>query len=239
MPGPTGCSPKANPRTTSGCRRATWGAHVSGKKIVGRNTCLGTYHEQQRHASASSDAHLSGVRDVFGRPNWRHKEAVSTVGDLTNGCFQPVIDDANIDNPPDVRRLVFCTGKVFYDLAAKRNETERDDVAIVRIEQLYPFETSYLQDIFNRYSGTTDIVWAQEEPKNMGAWMHIQAKLREFFGVDAIYVGRKENASPAVASKNTHQKEQDTLVATALGKQTAASERQTSSRTTRRVKAAS
>lgn len=99
----------------------------------------------------------------------RHPEAVSSIEDFATGNFQEVIDDVHV-NASEVKTLVFCTGKFYYDIKAEREKLERSDVALVRIEQLFPLAIDQLQSIINKYSNATDYVWAQEEPKNMGAY---------------------------------------------------------------------
>jgi 2-oxoglutarate dehydrogenase E1 component len=105
----------------------------------------------------------------------RHPKAVSKVGDLANGEFNEVIDDTI--NPTNVKKLVFCTGKFYYDLEAEREILERDDVALIRIEQLFPLHLEKIQKVIDRYANVESYVWAQEEPKNMGAWSHMLQRL--------------------------------------------------------------
>ncbi|NLP57653.1 2-oxoglutarate dehydrogenase E1 component [Lutibacter sp. B1] len=106
----------------------------------------------------------------------RHPLAVSSLNDLSNGSFQEVIDDSI--NPKNVTKLVFCTGKFYYDLVAERTNLERDDVALVRIEQLFPLHLDKLQQIINKYPNVKNYVWAQEEPENMGAWSYMLQRFR-------------------------------------------------------------
>jgi 2-oxoglutarate dehydrogenase E1 component len=145
----------------------------------------------------------------------RHPQAVSTLDDLTSGGFLEVLPDPSAPNPADVTRVVFCSGKVYYDLA----KTPAAHVAIVRQEQLYPFPEAQVKEILDQYPASAEIVWVQEEPRNMGAWRI----MREYF--DALlepsrrqvrYVGRPESASPASGSGKRHQQEQSELVADAL-----------------------
>ncbi|RMB56784.1 2-oxoglutarate dehydrogenase E1 component [Dokdonia sinensis] len=102
----------------------------------------------------------------------RHPKVISTKEELANGSFQEVIDDPAVDKKK-VKSLVFCTGKFYYDLIETREEKERDDIAFVRIEQLFPLPVDQLEQIIKTYPNATDHVWAQEEPKNMGAWAHL------------------------------------------------------------------
>ncbi|MGY8915792.1 MAG: 2-oxoglutarate dehydrogenase E1 component, partial [Flavobacteriales bacterium] len=136
----------------------------------------------------------------------RHPKAVSTVDEMANGKFQEVIDDVNAD-VKKIKSLVFCTGKFYYDLLAVKEENNRDDVALVRVEQLFPLPADQMKDIMAKYKNADDIVWAQEEPRNMGAWSHL---LMHFSEVGKFRVAsRRFYASPAagsaVRSKRRHQ----------------------------------
>jgi 2-oxoglutarate dehydrogenase E1 component len=136
----------------------------------------------------------------------RHPKAVSTVDELANGGFKEVIDDATAD-VKKVKSLVFCTGKFYYDLLAVKEELNRDDVALVRVEQLFPLPDQQMKDIIAKYKNADDIVWAQEEPRNMGAWSHL---MMHFSDVGKFRVAsRRFYAAPAagsaVRSKARHQ----------------------------------
>jgi 2-oxoglutarate dehydrogenase E1 component len=136
----------------------------------------------------------------------RHPRAVSTVDELANGSFHEVIDDQSAD-VAKIKSLVFCTGKFYYDLLAVKEENQRDDVALVRVEQLFPLPSDQMKDIIKKYKNAEDIVWAQEEPRNMGAWSHM---LMHFSDVHKFRVAsRRFYASPAagssVRSKRRHQ----------------------------------
>ncbi|MFD1294857.1 2-oxoglutarate dehydrogenase E1 component [Lutibacter holmesii] len=106
----------------------------------------------------------------------RHPLAVSSLDEFENGKFEEVIDDTI--NPKNVKKLVFCTGKFYYDLLAERTKLERDDIALVRIEQLFPLHLEKLQEVINRYPAIEKYVWAQEEPQNMGAWSYMLQRFR-------------------------------------------------------------
>ena len=108
----------------------------------------------------------------------RHPKVVSTKEEMAKGSFQMVIDDADA-KASKVKTLVFCTGKFYYDLLEKRKELERDDVALVRVEQLFPLPAKEMRSIIKKYKNADDIVWAQEEPRNMGAWSHMLMHLDE------------------------------------------------------------
>ncbi len=142
----------------------------------------------------------------------RLPEASSTVADLTNGGFQPVIDDASAD-VSKVKRIVVASGKVFYDLEKAKNE----NVAVVRLEQFYPFPKAKLQEVFAKYKNATSLIWCQEEPRNMGGWVFVRPRLDEIKGKMSFeFVGRVASASPATGSYAIHNLEQAKLVGEAL-----------------------
>ncbi len=151
----------------------------------------------------------------------RHKLAVNSLEDLTQRGFQTVISEIDDLDPTQVKRLVFCSGKVYYDLLEARREHGLNQVAIVRIEQLYPFPWTRYSEEVARYSRAKQLIWCQEEPLNQGAWYHIQHKLRHSLGKnrDIRYAGRPSSASPAVGYYGQHIKQQQALVADALGLQ--------------------
>lgn len=126
----------------------------------------------------------------------RHPEAVSAISEFTDGQFQEVIDDANV-NPSEVKTLVFCTGKFYYDLKAKREEEGRNDVALVRIEQLFPLPVEQMKAIIAQYPNADDYVWAQEEPRNMGAYGYM---LMYFNEVKFRVASPKAYSAPAAGS---------------------------------------
>ena len=148
----------------------------------------------------------------------RHKESVSTLEDLAQGVFQPVIPDIDDIDPGKVKRVVFCSGKVYYDLRAARRERGIDDVAIVRLEQLYPFPHDEFKAEIDRYTKAKEIVWCQEEPGNQGAWHRIQHYLlRHLLPTQKLsYALRPSSASPAVGYLALHNEQQKAVVDAAL-----------------------
>ncbi|HJQ97066.1 MAG TPA: multifunctional oxoglutarate decarboxylase/oxoglutarate dehydrogenase thiamine pyrophosphate-binding subunit/dihydrolipoyllysine-residue succinyltransferase subunit, partial [Candidatus Polarisedimenticolaceae bacterium] len=147
----------------------------------------------------------------------RHREAVSAAAALSEGRFAPVLDDATAVEPSSVRRVVFSSGKVFYELDAARKEAGLGEVALVRLERLYPFPADDLGAILERYPHASDLCWAQEEPRNMGAWTFVQerfARLRP--EMPLRYAGRPSGASTATGSHKRHLAEQEALVRDAL-----------------------
>jgi 2-oxoglutarate dehydrogenase E1 component len=146
----------------------------------------------------------------------RHKQAVSPIEQLVEGRFQEVLDDGV--EPDRVRRVLVCGGKVYYDLIAKREESSQArEIAIVRIEQLYPWPADAVKLALGRYKAAREWVWVQEESQNMGAWSFVAPRLRELMGVDFQYVGRDASASPATGSHAVHEREQSELVEAAIG----------------------
>jgi len=138
----------------------------------------------------------------------RHAECVSSVADLADGTFHEVYDDTQTD-VAEVRRLVFCTGKIYYDLLAKKRELNARDVAIIRIEQLHPFPKKQIKQIIKKYPNVLLKLWVQEEPENMGAWFYIQ---REMSFTELTLVARVQSGSPAVGLNKLHVIGQNELV---------------------------
>lgn len=132
----------------------------------------------------------------------RHKSATSQVADFTSGSFQEIIDDPTPSKKP--KRIIFCSGKVFYDLDVARVEGNHTDTAIIRIEQLYPLHSDKLRELLEKYSSAKKVIWCQEEPLNMGAWSFIAPHLEEIAGRKPLFVGREASASPAVGSLAVH-----------------------------------
>ena len=149
----------------------------------------------------------------------RHPLAVSSLEELSNGTFQNAIDEIDELDNDAVDRVVLCSGKVYYELLEKRRSESLNNVAIVRIEQLYPFPTNELDDILEKYSNAKDVMWCQEEPQNQGAWYCSQHHFRSVLPNNAKlhYAGREASASTAVGYMSLHVKQQKALVNKALG----------------------
>jgi 2-oxoglutarate dehydrogenase E1 component len=147
----------------------------------------------------------------------RHKDAVSTLDELATGGFQRVIGDAAVD-PQKVSRVLLCSGKIYYDLAEARKKAGRDDVAIIRVEQLYPLGDA-LSRVLAPFRDGTKLVWVQEEPRNMGGWYFMNAHLPELVGgrFPITVAARAESASPATGSRSSHALEQKMLLDAAFG----------------------
>jgi 2-oxoglutarate dehydrogenase E1 component len=138
----------------------------------------------------------------------RHPKCVSTIEDFTKGGFKEVMDDVSA-NPKEVNKLVFCTGKVYYDLLAQKEATNAKDIALIRLEQLYPLPLNQINEIVKKYSNAKNYIWAQEEPENMGAWTFILTRLRH---IPFDFVGRPESASPATGYYKIHNKQQQEIL---------------------------
>jgi 2-oxoglutarate dehydrogenase E1 component len=148
----------------------------------------------------------------------RRADAASSLEDLASGSFCPVLDD-KIAAPRahDVRRLVFCTGKIYYDVVtalAERDADYRARMAVVRVEELYPWPHEEVGRIVDAYPETDEIVWVQEEPRNMGAWAYALPRIHASAGnlVKVAYIGRPDRASPAEGYKAAHDIEQKRIV---------------------------
>ena len=135
----------------------------------------------------------------------RHPKAVSKIKDFTDGSFIPVIDEDSVD-VSKINRLVFCSGKFYYDLLDYKEKNNKSDTVLVRLEQLFPLPKLEIKDVLNKYSNAKDIVWAQEEPRNMGAWSHLLLHLEE--ARNFRIASRRFYSSPAAGSstrsKNRH-----------------------------------
>ena len=148
----------------------------------------------------------------------RHKACVSDIGEFSEGSFRTVIDDPAASGPAGIRRVLLCTGKLYYELVAGRESRDLEGVAVVRVEQLYPFPEAAVRDIIARYAQAEEFCWVQEEASNMGAWYFVQPLIDELLpdGLDLRYLGRDEAASPAVGDHLQHQSEQREIVEQAL-----------------------
>jgi 2-oxoglutarate dehydrogenase E1 component len=150
----------------------------------------------------------------------RNKDAASPVSEFTKGSFQTVIPENKELKADKVKRIVACSGKVYYDLVKKREEKGADDVVILRVEQLYPFPHKAFSNEIKKYPNATDIVWCQDEPQNQGAWFFVQHYIHENMtdGQKLGYSGRAASASPAVGYSHLHQEQQKALVEGAFSK---------------------
>ena len=168
---------------------------------------------RQKHRDFRKPLIIMTPKSLLGRP-----EAVSHDYDFLEGtCFQEILPDPKVfSNPADVSRLIFCSGKVYYDLIAHRQEMDIENAAIIRIEQLYPFHREMVEAIISQYHNASSFVWCQEEPLNMGAWSYIFPRLERAVGSKIRYAGRGTASSPAAGSKAMHYREQKALLVQAF-----------------------
>jgi 2-oxoglutarate dehydrogenase E1 component len=151
----------------------------------------------------------------------RNKDATSPISEFTKGEFKTVIPETQADlNADKVKRVICCSGKVYYDLVKARAERKATDVAILRVEQLYPFPHKAFAAEIKKYPNATDIVWCQDEPQNQGAWFFVQHYIHENMldGQKLGYAGRPASASPAVGYSHLHQEQQKALLEQAFTK---------------------
>ena len=150
----------------------------------------------------------------------RLKQAASSLEELSDGAFRPVLDDPR-SRHDEVERLVVCSGKLYYDIAGHDLHEQAAGVAVARLEQLYPFPIEAVEALLERYPRLGEVVWAQEEPQNMGPWRSIRHRLEEAVrasnATSLQYVGRTWKASPSEGYPTAHQVEQDRIVRAALG----------------------
>jgi 2-oxoglutarate dehydrogenase E1 component len=148
----------------------------------------------------------------------RLRQAASSLEELSEGAFRPVLDDPDAPGYR-VQRLVLCSGKIYYDIVGHEARAEAEDVAVARLEQLYPFPVEAASELLRAYPALVEVVWAQEEPQNMGAWRAIRHRLEEALpeGTPLRYVGRPWRASPSEGYPTAHLREQDRIVREALG----------------------
>lgn len=149
----------------------------------------------------------------------RHKRCVSLGSDLTNGQFHTVIEDQSGAAASTTRRVLLCSGRVYFDLEQEREKRGAHDVHIVRLEQLYPLDADRIAQVLSQYQPGTQLVWVQDEPWNMGAWYFIKARFQALFGNELPIqcVARAESASPATGSSAAHRLEHGVLMEAAFG----------------------
>ena len=149
----------------------------------------------------------------------RHKLCVSTLEDLTEGTFSWVLAEIDELQSEEVRRVIVCSGKIYYELLEARRVNRIHDIAILRIEQIYPFPGEQLDALLAQYTNTNELIWCQEEPKNQGGWdfskLRIPAFINKRWQLD--YAGREPSSAPAVGSAKLHAKQQQAVINTALG----------------------
>jgi 2-oxoglutarate dehydrogenase E1 component len=179
--------------------------------IVGNFTTPAQYFHalrRQKHSPTRKPLVVMTPKSLLTNPR-----AVSQVEDfLDDTSFQEVLaDNYAFEKPENVSRVVFCSGKVYYDLLSYREENGIKNAAIVRIEQLYPFHLEAVKQVISPYSSAKKFVWCQEEPMNMGAWTYIRPRLKKATGRGIRYAGRDRASSPSTGSKAVHKREQKML----------------------------
>ncbi len=184
--------------------------------IVGNFTTPAQYFHalrRQKHRDFRKPLVLMTPKSLLSRP-----EAVSLESDFQEGtCFQEILPDTKFfDKPNEVNRIIFCSGKVYYDLMTHRQTEGIESAAIIRIEQLYPFHREMVELIISQFTNASQFVWCQEEPLNMGAWSYISPRLEAAVGSKIRYAGRGSASSPAAGSKAMHYREQKALLAQAF-----------------------
>jgi 2-oxoglutarate dehydrogenase E1 component len=143
----------------------------------------------------------------------RHPKAVSDLADLEQGAFRRILYDSKPLEPTKVKRILMCSGKVYYDLEQEREKRGANDIAILRLEQLYPISRTEIAEALAPYNKETPVVWVQEEPKNMGAWWYLRATWGYLVADHSFYgIYRRPSASPATGSSNSHKLEQAELM---------------------------
>ncbi|PIS10510.1 MAG: 2-oxoglutarate dehydrogenase subunit E1 [Bdellovibrio sp. CG10_big_fil_rev_8_21_14_0_10_47_8] len=147
----------------------------------------------------------------------RHPRAVSTIQELAEGTFQEIIPDLGITDPKKVETVAFCSGKIYYDLLEEREKQKNQRTALVRMEQIYPTPTAQIIQVLKSYPKLKNVIWVQEEPKNMGSWGHVFFRFQEIIAQEKLklnfeYVGRPDRASPATGSIYRHKVEQAEIV---------------------------
>ena len=194
----------------------------SNLQVVNCTTPAQYFHLLRRQMRGGPD--LRGLRKplivMSPKSLLRHPQVISTVDDLTKGAFHPVLDDQTVANPAAIRKILLCSGKVYYEVLAAREARKATDetaarTAIVRIEQLYPFPEAEIRAVIERYKAASGVVWVQEEPRNMGAWIFMRTRLQRIMANEARtlgYAGRPESASTAPGSTKVHNREQAELL---------------------------
>jgi len=189
-------------------------------RVAYPTTAAQYFHLLRRQAALiKSDPHPLVV--MTAKSLLRHPLAASGLQELTAGKFHPVIDDQRTSHE-DVKRVILCSGKVFVDLVTSDEYARAQRVAVVRIEELYPFPADQLSEVLSRYPNMEEVFWVQEEPQNRGAWSFVAPRVRPLLKpeVPLIYVGRPERPSPAEGTSALHKVEQARVIREALAEKT-------------------
>jgi len=181
-------------------------------EVVYPSTGAQVFHMLRRHVKRSFRKPL-----IVMTPKKFLRTETATLDELTKGSFQHLIDDAGVKDAGKVTKVIYCTGKIYHELAERRDALRMGEVAIVRVEQLYPFHRELAKKIDARYPKLATRVWAQEEPRNQGAYLYAADVFRETLGVSLGFVGRESSASPATGSEYVHKKQQEKILSGAVG----------------------
>jgi 2-oxoglutarate dehydrogenase E1 component len=193
-------------------------------QVVNCTTPAQYFHVLRRHMHGGADGLGIHKPLVIFTPKslLRHPKVVSSLEDLSSGSFREVFGESSAANPERVSRVLLCSGKVYYDLLAAREKRESENIAIVRLEQIYPFPKQQVHDIFMRYPSSADVAWVQEEPRNMGIWRFMRSFVQPMLEPSRRkirYIGRPESASPAGGSYKRHEQEQAEIVESAFAEE--------------------
>jgi 2-oxoglutarate dehydrogenase E1 component len=142
----------------------------------------------------------------------RHPEAISPLAELAEGGFQPLLDEPGNRSADKITRLVFCSGRIYYDLVRARNENKWESIALIRLEQLYPFPDIELKALLTRYAQAMELIWVQDEPRNQGAWRFMAHHLRQYSGLPLHYAGRPESSAPATGIAGQHKVQLEAII---------------------------
>ena len=191
--------------------------------VANLSTAAQYFHILRRQAQMLDKEEIRPMIIMTPKSLLRHPLAASPVDELTDGHFKPIIEQPGLgEDPSKVERLVFCSGKMAIDLAdaVAKSEESLDFLHIIRVEEIYPFPVREIRDIISRYPNAREIVWVQEEPKNMGAWAYIEPRLEAVATkrLDVRYIGRRRRSSPAEGNPTAHKQEQARIIRDALSR---------------------
>jgi 2-oxoglutarate dehydrogenase E1 component len=186
---------------------------------VSNCTTAGQYFHLLRRQAATLGEKPRPLIEMTPKGLLRHPLAAAKAADLAGGAFHPVLDDPRAARQRDaVRRVVLCSGKIWTDVEGDRRRGADESVAVIRLEELYPFPGAELQAILSAYANLREVTWLQEEPQNMGAWRFVESRLRDLLGpnLELRYVGRPAMASPSEGWSDAHAAEQRRIVEAVL-----------------------
>ncbi|TCI53593.1 2-oxoglutarate dehydrogenase E1 component [Exiguobacterium sp. SH5S13] len=191
--------------------------------VANLSTAAQYFHILRRQAKMLGTEQIRPMIIMTPKSLLRHPLAASTVEELSDGSFCPIVEQTGLGEQPDkVERLVFCSGKMAIDLqeATMKSEESLDFLHIIRVEEIYPFPVREIRDVISRYPNAKEIVWVQEEPKNMGAWTYIEPRLEAVTSnrLNVRYIGRRRRSSPAEGNPTAHKQEQARIIREALSR---------------------